>query len=132
MSLVDAHGRPTSAEPPPKPEEQLAKGKADVRTLPTGTLMFNLIKYSAEEIGLENTLHMMKQKKEELKMVEDPPQMARVAEVLQHIGGIRYVLAMEMNARFAEMDAAYCARVGVELAKTPDIEPVAESTPASE
>lgn len=132
MSLVDAHGRPTSTEPQPKPDEQQPKGKADVRTLPTGTLMFNLIKYSAEEIGLENTLHLMKQKKEELKMVEDPPQMARLVEVLQHIGGIRYVLAMEMNTRFAEMDAAYCARVGVELAKTPDVDPAAEPTPAAE
>lgn len=102
------------------PMPQTANGEADkdvfdVRAIPTGTLIYNLIRYTGEEVGLENMEHQLQAMKEQQKLVADPPQMVAIRARLQEIKERRYIIAKDINDRFADLDAAYRQKCGIEI-----------------
>lgn len=94
---------------------------ADVRAIATGTLIFNLIRYATEEIGLENAMHQIEFMKEQQKAVSFPPQYEAIKKALADIQERRYIIANEINKRFAKLDAERRAEVGIEIVTPGDV-----------
>jgi hypothetical protein len=103
----------------------------DVRVVPTGTLIYNLIRFTGEDVGLGNAIQQFEMAKQQQKMVVDPPQLAKLKEHHQEVQHHRYIIAAELNARFADLDGAYRARLGIEIIEPiqpePDLAPTKES-----
>ncbi len=128
MALLDANEKPIQSaqakeEAKNGHDHDSGKGKADVRTIPTGTLIYNLIRFTGEEIGMENVVHELEQVKLQQKMVADPPQLAPIRQHLAQLKEFRFVVANEINERFLTVDKMRLAQCGIE---------VVEPSPSSE
>lgn len=105
-----------NSNPMPKTQNgEAGRDVADVRAIPTGTLIYNLIKFSMEENGLGNARHQLMAMKEAQKLVADPPQLAAITEHLMQVSEFRYIIAKEVNDRFADLDEAYRRKLGIEV-----------------
>jgi hypothetical protein len=135
MTLVDQNDKPIAAEPAVK--EAKGNGHAqkdpavmDVRAMPTGTLVYNLIRQTCDEVGLENELNRMEAMKQMQRMVALPPQVQaqydKIAAFHQEIVRSRYIIAREINQRFADVDAMRREKEGVDLWVPKGDEPVVE------
>ncbi len=105
-------------------------GRVDVRSLPTGTIIYNLIRVTGEEVGLENFIHGMEQQKAAQKLVGDPPQLAAAKQAYDQMVQSRFIFASVLNDRFKDVDAAYWARLGIEVTVLAGDEAPAPTTPA--
>lgn len=90
----------------------------DIRTVPSGTLIYNLIRCTAEELGIEGMLHHHEMTKHQNKMIVDPPEVLRAKEMLTAMQNARYKLANEVNIRFQSADAMRIATANID--KTPE------------
>lgn len=119
MSLTDEHGRPLTKEDDDKPNGKSKGGirreQVDVRSIPTGTLLWNLYLASNAEQMLIGQIHQLQVLKQMQKMVNDPPQMQQLVADYQNTERERYTIAREVNARFRDMDLSRCARLNIEL-----------------
>lgn len=97
----------------------------DIRAVPTGTLVFNLIRVSVAELGMGNAIMAFEQEKKQQKMLIDPPPLSAMKEQFKSIEHDRFVMALELNRRFADMDMMRCAKLGIEIIE------VGGPTPAS-
>lgn len=109
--LVDKNNNPLNEQNGQNQEP----AKRDARTLPTGTLIYNLIRFAGEEIGIENMIHQLEAIKQERKMVADPPQMAALKEHYKSLTQARFIVANEINERFESVDKARWAELGIEV-----------------
>lgn len=89
--------------------------KRDVRGLPTGTIIYNLIRVTGEEVGLENFIHHEEVKKAMQKTIGEPPQLAAAKQAYQSMVQGRFVFANELNERFKTLDQARCSELGIEM-----------------
>lgn len=85
--------------------------KIDVRMVPSGTLIYNLIRYSIEEIGIKSMLAQADQFKQANKLLVDPPQISAAREGLAGIEQARYAMATEINIRMASLDEMRIASI---------------------
>lgn len=125
MGLIsDENGKPMTTETEEKAEETARPGSngqshgpevQDVRGLPTGTLLYNLIRVVGEEVGIEGFIHQMEEAKKAKKMVGDPPQLARAKEVYTAMCQRRFIFANELNERFKDIDAARAKACGITI-----------------
>lgn len=106
---------------------------ADVRTVPTGTLIYNLIRFTIDEIGLEGMVGHMLEAKEHHKMVADPPQLERAKEKLAQMQEARYIAAREINERLKDVDKARLDSLGIKVVApaAPTNEPAPAATEAT-
>lgn len=121
MGLIsDENGKPMSSETEAQPKPG-SNGQShgpeiqDVRGLPTGTLIYNLIRVTGEEVGIEGFIHQMEAAKEAKKMVGEPPQLARAKEVYTAMCQRRFVFANELNQRFKDIDEARAKACGITI-----------------
>jgi len=121
MSIVDQNEKPI----PSTNGANHSQDTHDVRSLPTGTLIYNLIRFTGEEVGLENVRHQLQMAKQQQKLVSDPPQLTALEEHLGSIQRARYIIAHEINERFADVDKMRVARLGIEIVE-PEESPVKE------
>lgn len=121
MSLVDANGNsmPQAEEAPPATNGAAKKGIMDVRTVPTGQLIFNLIRAAGEEIGVGNAIQQVKAMKEQQKMVADPPQLEAMMNHLATMERYRYIIANEINERFKGIDQQRITELGIVITEPP-------------
>lgn len=131
--ITDANGRSIKQEEAKPSGNGQSHGpeKQDVRGVPTGTIIYNLIRVTGEEVGLEGFVHQMEQAKEAKKMVTEPPQLVRAKQVLAQMGHNRTVLALELNERFKHIDLARCAELGIQVFVPPPPEPDEQLAEAS-
>lgn len=131
MSITDEHGRPVSSGSNGKSETTevagIRKESVDVRSIPTGTLMWNLYLASNAEHALLSQIRQLQILKEAQKMVEDPPQMQKMIQDFHEAEQGRYTIAKELNARFHDRDMSRCSGLGIEL-----YEPAQEEAGASD
>jgi hypothetical protein len=129
--LVDANDRPIQTEEQqqeaPKNGQNHDKQTQDVRAAPTGTLIYTLMRYTIDEVGLDNICHQLEMLKAQAKMVQDPPELERARHRLQQIQAHRYVLARELNERYADVDLARCKALGIEQWLPPGDREVAQA-----
>lgn len=136
MSMItDENGKKIDAEPEAKPGsngQSHGPEVQDVRGLPTGTLIYNLIRVTGEEVGIEGFIHQMEAAKEAKKMIVDPPQLARAKEVYTAMCQRRFIFANELNQRFKDIDEARALACGITIfAPKGDLAPSEEAEPAS-
>lgn len=129
--ITDENGKKIDAEPtdgkPVTNGQSHGPDIQDVRGLPTGTLIYNLIRVTGEEVGIEGFIHQMEAAKEAKKMVGEPPQLARAKEVYTAMCQRRFVFANELNQRFKDIDEARAAACGITI-----FVPKGDATPAEE
>jgi len=117
-NITDANGKPLESTPP-KPQTAAGNGKStgemDVRTIPTGTLIWNLFLRAWDEKGMGMGMMQLEQLKAQQAMVADPPQLAELREQLKLAEHERFVLANELNVRFRDVDKARVDELGLEL-----------------
>ena len=118
--LTDEHGKPLKAEAdqkeaPPKNGESKKTGQQDVRTIPTGTLFYNLAKMASREDGCMAMIQQFEMMKAQQKMLEDPQPLAMAKQELDIIEQTRYIIARELNIRFAAIDVALAKERGIEI-----------------
>jgi hypothetical protein len=124
-TILDQNQRPIQSSENGQNKES---SKVDVRTIPTGTLIYNLIRYTGEEIGIANTIHQIEAIKEQQKMVNDPPQLAAMRDHEKHVQAWRYLISVELNERFADIDNARLAGLSLSVV---DLTKSAEPGPQS-
>lgn len=132
MALVDGSGRPIEhSTEHPAPEKNGQNGTAtevpqvrsesknfddvDLRTVPSGTLDYNLTVFTVQEMLTHNDIQVLEARRVMERKVQ-PDQ--RAEQLKQHFALIqqkRYELVAEKNRRTREQDLAYCARHNVEL-----------------
>lgn len=114
-SLLDSNERPIQPEAAEKP----ANGKnhdqnvMDVRAVPTGTLLYTFVKTVMDETGVESFIHQMEAMKLQQRMVADPGELVRAKGVYHAMAQRRYVMARELNERFADLDKARRDALGI-------------------
>lgn len=87
----------------------------DVRAIESGTLFYNLIRYTVEGIGLGNVIHEMDQAKQAQKLIVDPPPLARMKEVEADLKERIFIITNEINKRFAALDEKRRIDCGIEV-----------------
>jgi len=87
----------------------------DLRSVRTGTLIFNLILASTVEQQMTMQVHQLARIKDQQNLVGDTPQAKQLMEQLQKVQVERYKLANEVNARFADHDARRAAQFDLEI-----------------
>jgi len=137
MTLItDENGKKHDSEPEARPGsngQSHGPEVQDVRGLPTGTLLYNLIRVVGEEVGIEGFIHQMEAAKEAKKMVGDPPQLARAKEVYSAMCQRRFVFANELNQRFKDIDEARAVACGITIfVPRGDVTPAEEAAPAKQ
>lgn len=116
MGLIeDANGNPLSEEEKPVNGAKMQPKQVDIRTVPTGTLMYNLILVATKEQGAAAMIQQLEMMKAQQKMVQDPRELTAMYAELQNLEQSRYVMAQELNARFKDFDMAFAARRGIEI-----------------
>jgi hypothetical protein len=110
---------PQAEEAPPATNGAAKKGIMDVRTVPTGQLIFNLIRAAGEEIGVGNAIQQVKAMKEQQKMVADPPQLEAMMNHLATMERYRYIIANEINERFKGIDQQRITELGIVITEPP-------------
>jgi hypothetical protein len=120
-----AQQAPQRAAPDPIPTEV-----ADVRTIKTGILVYNLMRYTIDEIGLDNLKHQLEEVRAQQKMVAMPPQYDQIVAAHEDIKQRRWIIANEINLRFADIDdarATYAAANPLSLiSAAAEIQPTAD------
>lgn len=121
MSLTDKNGRPIKSEEKAEEKSSTKNGESsaekmqDVRTVPRGLLIYNLMVCTVDlkmsSAGLEQMEAMMKMQKR----VVDPPELTAIREHIQRMEIFRNVIVTDLNERFADADAAYIAKMGLEV-----------------
>lgn len=132
MGLIeDANGRPMSEEGAPangsngSSEESTAP--VDIRTVPTGTLIYNLVLVAGKEQGAYAMIQQMEALKAEQRIVTDPPRLTAMYVELRNLEEARWVMAKELNIRFRSNDLQLAAKRQLEmyepgdLAEEPDV-----------
>lgn len=119
MSMItDENGNKIDAEPEARPG---SNGQShgpeiqDVRGLPTGTLIYNLIRVTGEEVGIDGFIHQMEAAKESKKMIVDPPALARAKDVYMAMKQQVFIIANELNQRFKDIDEARAKACGITI-----------------
>jgi len=116
MTLTDKNGKPLNgAERKPPKNGQSGDSVVDVRTVPTGTLIYNLVLTGSKELGARAMIQQLEMMKVQQKMVAEPPELAAMRAEHANLENARYVMAAELNARFKDFDAAFAARRGIEM-----------------
>jgi hypothetical protein len=122
MGLIeDANGNPMSKdEETEEAPKNGANGKdtskvTDIRTVPTGTLFYNLVLVAGKEQGAWAMIQQLEAMKAQQKMVQDPPQLTAMYAEFRHLEQSRFVMAQELNMRFKDFDMAFAARRGIEM-----------------
>lgn len=87
----------------------------DIRTVPTGTLIYNLVLIAGKEQGAYAYIQQLEHAKTQQKILVDPPELTAMYNEFKHLEQGRYVMAQELNARFKDMDMAFAARRGIEI-----------------
>ncbi|TAL41921.1 MAG: hypothetical protein EPN91_09585 [Salinibacterium sp.] len=109
MPILDQNEKPISNGANRK------KDVHDVRTIPLGTLIFNLIRFAGEEIGIGNMIRQLEEIKLQQKMVADPPQLGALRKHLETLEEHRFICANEINARTAGIDKARLEACGITI-----------------
>jgi hypothetical protein len=108
---------PTEAEQPARPESN-GRDKSetrDVRTVPMGVLMYNLMLCAN---GLQMNKMMLEQLSMEMKMkkiIIDPPEVQQLKAILEHQHMARDVMVGEINFRFKEIDERRIATMDMQV-----------------
>lgn len=123
--IQDESGKPLQSEEPVegKTEEKTEGGNGqshgmdrhDVRGLPTGTILYNLIRVVGEEVGLEGIIRQVEVQKAKQKIIGDPPELVKMKEVYEEMVTRRFVFANELNQRFKGVDEARRKELGIEI-----------------
>ena len=116
-TILGADGKPTTE---PEAERPATNGHdksetRDVRTVPTGVLIFNLCLCAN---GLQMNKMMLEQVTAEMrqqKIIVDPPQVQQLKAVLEHQYMARDVMVGEINFRFRELDAQRVSKLEMEV-----------------
>lgn len=131
MSIIlDHNNRQLRKEPDanihPKPVSV-----TDVRAIRTGTLFYNLIRYTCEEIGLDDMKHQLEEVKERTKSVTYPPQYEQICAAYEDICERRYIIANEINRRYDTIDTSRAAAAGIDITPLPpEITPATTAEPS--
>ena len=112
--ITDKNGKPIDSDSPSngKKEEQKA---VDVRTVPTGTLMYNLCLIASREDGAYAMLQQLEAQKVAQKSVTSSPDLLMMHEHYQALQHTRYGIAAELNFRFRDADLMHAEKLGVEM-----------------
>lgn len=118
--ITDENGNPLksdqSEETQPDGEDRVGKiSEQDVRTIPTGTLIYNLGKIAGREDGCMGRIEELEMIKAHQKMVQDPEELAMLKHHLPLLEHTRYVIASELNIRFKALDDALAKERGIEI-----------------
>lgn len=123
MGLIeDKNGKPLSDDKEQSGDDngksngaRASGGVMDVRTVPTGTLIYNLCLVTNREDGAFAMLQQLEQMKVTQKVVGDPPQLVAMHAEYQLLQEARYGMAAELNFRFKAMDIHRAKTLGVEI-----------------
>ena len=127
-TILGADGKPTEPETEARPE---ANGKdrsetRDVRTVPMGVLMYNLMLcangYQMNKMMLEQMSMQMRQQK----IIIDPPEVQHLKAILEHQHMARDVMVGEINFRFKEIDERRIAGLDMQVVDRTDSPPIAK------
>ena len=124
--IVNQSGRPMEKElekkeAPKNGANKQEHGMLDIRTVPTGTLIYNLILATQDERGAGMAIHQMEMMKAQQKMVADPPQLENAKAAFVNHEQRRFALANEINIRFKASDESRVADLGMVLATFEDL-----------
>jgi|SRR5690606_35790790 len=111
-TILDKNARPISSE---QQNGHSRQGTMDVRTIPTGTLIYNLIRYTNECMGLQGALQQFDLMRQQKLVVNEPPQITKIREHLEQAEACRYLISKELNDRFAEFDKGRIASLNLEV-----------------
>jgi len=100
----------------------------DVRTVPTGVLLFNLCLCSNGMQMNRMTLDEMTRIMKEQKVIADPPEVAYLKEALQHQLMARNVMVGELNYRFRDLDKKRLEEIQLEVVDRSDSPPAHKET----
>ena len=87
----------------------------DIRTVETGTLVYNLVLATQDERAVAMAVHQMEMMKAQQKMVVDPPPLEMAKQQFEIHEKRRFAMANELNQRFRAIDAARLAEAGIEV-----------------
>jgi hypothetical protein len=87
----------------------------DIRTVPTGTLIYNLLLVGGKEQGAYAYIQQLEHAKTQQKLVVDPPELQAMYAEFKNLEQARYTMAQELNVRFKEFDADIAKRRGIEI-----------------
>lgn len=100
----------------------------DVRTVPSGTLFYNLAVVTAKEEAMGGMVQHIEMQKQQQKLLVDPPELVFLKSQLEHFMQMRYIIAQELNSRFKDLDEERCTKLGIQVMKTTE-EPPPPSEP---
>jgi hypothetical protein len=117
MGLIqDANGKPMSKDNEPSNKNGKSQpGQVDIRTVPTGTLIYNLVLVAGKEQGAWAMIQQLEAMKAAQKVVGDPPQLTAMYAEFRNLEQSRFIMANELNVRFRDLDMAIAARRGIEI-----------------
>lgn len=116
--LVDENNRPLQKEEKPAASKNNGKSNSsvmDIRAVPTGTLIYNLILTTFDERAAGMVIGQMEQMKEVQKMVTDPPPLLMARAQLAQQEERRFAMASELNIRFLALDKQRIAECELEV-----------------
>lgn len=115
-SILGANGKPVAEPEKDSPSTSNNREKSetrDVRTVPTGVLIFNLC-LCANGLQLNRmTLDQVQMQMQQQKVIIDPPEVQQLKAILEHQYMARDVMVGELNFRFKDLDERRLAALGL-------------------
>lgn len=126
-TILGADGKP-AAEPEPENRPSTnghdKSETRDVRTVPTGVLVYNLCLCAGGSQINKMTLEQMQMQMKVQKIIIDPPEVQHLRAVLEHQMMARDVMVGELNFRFKEIDEKRIASLDMQVVDRTDNPPV--------
>lgn len=114
-TILGADGKPVvepeTAKPVSNGQSKERSEVRDVRTVPTGVVVYNLMltcfKLEMNKMTHDQMMHLMQQQK----MIVDPPEVVHIRAAIENLSMARDVMMADLNARFKDIDEAHAVNL---------------------
>jgi len=117
MGLIeDANGKPLQVEEEPKNgKSEKDPQMMDARLIPRGLLTYNLMMVTQNLYMSGIQLEQMQMMMQQQRMVTEPPPITQLKEQIAELRRTRDIIVTDLNARYADADAAYWAKLDLKV-----------------